>query len=158
MLPPGILEVGLRFRDNMADVKRQLGGPPRTIEHGDFRVDNLVFGTWEADAPLTVIDWQGVVYGPRRRRCRLPAGVRHEAGATEGQRDGPAKGLPRDLAGMWRWRLRLRTVRPRLDRLVGATARLDFLSSERGRIFVKTLIERFDSVIADHNVVELMRG
>ena len=31
---------------------------PHTIIHGDYRLDNLFFGTDESDYELAVIDWQ----------------------------------------------------------------------------------------------------
>ncbi|EID13218.1 phosphotransferase enzyme family protein [Mycobacterium xenopi RIVM700367] len=32
--------------------------------HGDYRLDNLLFGAAGADRPLTVVDWQTVTWGP----------------------------------------------------------------------------------------------
>jgi Phosphotransferase enzyme family len=39
--------------------------PPLTLLHGDFRLDNLLFGNGGGDgaAPLTVVDWQTVTVG-----------------------------------------------------------------------------------------------
>ena len=34
------------------------------LVHGDFRLDNLLFGTEGADRPLTVVDWQTVTWAP----------------------------------------------------------------------------------------------
>lgn len=34
------------------------------LVHGDYRLDNLLFGTEGADRPLTVVDWQTVTRGP----------------------------------------------------------------------------------------------
>lgn len=36
---------------------------PQGLVHGDFRLDNLLFGTGEAAKPLTVVDWQTVGWG-----------------------------------------------------------------------------------------------
>ena len=36
---------------------------PRTIVHGDFRMDNLFFGQREGDAPVVIVDWQGTLRG-----------------------------------------------------------------------------------------------
>ncbi|CAM3272717.1 phosphotransferase [Mycobacterium intermedium] len=33
------------------------------LVHGDYRLDNMLFGTPEADRPLTVVDWQTVSWG-----------------------------------------------------------------------------------------------
>ena len=64
VVPPTLLEIGQRFGDNAAGIMRQLGGAPRTINHGDYRLDNMFFGVPEAGRPLTVIDWQGPRIGP----------------------------------------------------------------------------------------------
>ncbi|MDT5146900.1 MAG: hypothetical protein QOC58_1545, partial [Mycobacterium sp.] len=39
-------------------------GRIRGLVHGDYRLDNLLFGTEGADRPLTVVDWQTVSWGP----------------------------------------------------------------------------------------------
>lgn len=39
-------------------------GAARGLVHGDFRMDNLLFGEDGADRPLTVVDWQTVTTGP----------------------------------------------------------------------------------------------
>ncbi|MEH3139809.1 MAG: phosphotransferase [Mycobacterium kyogaense] len=36
----------------------------RGLVHGDFRLDNMLFGQPGADRPLTVVDWQTVTWGP----------------------------------------------------------------------------------------------
>ncbi len=37
---------------------------PWTVQHADYRLDNLMFGTKDGGAPLSVVDWQTVVLGP----------------------------------------------------------------------------------------------
>ncbi len=39
-------------------------GAPRGLIHGDFRLDNMLFGQDGAQRPLTVVDWQTVTWGP----------------------------------------------------------------------------------------------
>ena len=39
-------------------------GRPQGLVHGDYRLDNMLFGTAEADRALTVVDWQTVSWGP----------------------------------------------------------------------------------------------
>jgi len=39
------------------------GGLPGTIQHGDYRLDNLLFGTPAGGPPIAVVDWQTVVLG-----------------------------------------------------------------------------------------------
>jgi len=37
---------------------------PWTVQHGDYRLDNLLFGTPEGGPAVVVVDWQTVVHGP----------------------------------------------------------------------------------------------
>ncbi|MCV7433802.1 DUF7064 domain-containing protein [Mycolicibacterium bacteremicum] len=37
---------------------------PQGLVHGDYRLDNMLFGADGADRPLTVVDWQTVTRGP----------------------------------------------------------------------------------------------
>ncbi len=39
-------------------------GRPQGLVHGDYRMDNMLFGEPGADRPLTVVDWQTVTFGP----------------------------------------------------------------------------------------------
>ncbi|MEW5810341.1 MAG: phosphotransferase [Actinomycetota bacterium] len=39
-------------------------GGLRGLVHGDYRLDNMLFGRPGADRPLTVVDWQTVTWGP----------------------------------------------------------------------------------------------
>ncbi|MEB4212204.1 DUF7065 domain-containing protein [Mycobacterium sp. 94-17] len=43
-----------------------VSGPGRVqgLVHGDYRLDNMLFGIEGADRPLTVVDWQTVSWGP----------------------------------------------------------------------------------------------
>jgi Ecdysteroid kinase-like family len=52
--------------------------------HGDYRLDNMLFGEAGAERPLTVVDWQTVSWGPARTDAScflggaLPANERRE--------------------------------------------------------------------------------
>ncbi len=39
-------------------------GSFKGLIHGDYRLDNMLFGAAGADRPLTVVDWQTVTWGP----------------------------------------------------------------------------------------------
>jgi hypothetical protein len=58
-----VLEVGRRL---MPDIGPYLRHHPRpwTVQHADYRLDNMLFGTTEGGAPLAVVDWQTVTLGP----------------------------------------------------------------------------------------------
>ena len=57
---------------------------PMGLVHGDYRLDNLLFGQAGADRALTVVDWQTVTWGPACTDlayflgCALPTDVRRE--------------------------------------------------------------------------------
>jgi hypothetical protein len=58
-----IMALGERL---MARLPKYLGDRqgPSTVAHGDFRLDNLLFGIDEAGPPVVVVDWQTVTHGP----------------------------------------------------------------------------------------------
>lgn len=45
-------------------VAEAVNGGLAGLVHGDYRLDNLLFGAAGADRPLTVVDWQTVTWGP----------------------------------------------------------------------------------------------
>jgi hypothetical protein len=57
-------------------------GRIRGLVHGDYRLDNMLFGAVGADRPLTVVDWQTVTWGPAMTDlayflgCALPVAER----------------------------------------------------------------------------------
>jgi hypothetical protein len=40
------------------------GGAPFTVQHGDFRLDNILFDVQGGRAPMATLDWQTVTVGP----------------------------------------------------------------------------------------------
>ncbi|MGV0790922.1 DUF7064 domain-containing protein [Mycolicibacterium sp. XJ1819] len=57
---------------------------PKGLVHGDYRLDNMLFGQAGADRPLTVVDWQTVTWGPAMTDvayflgCALPDPLRRD--------------------------------------------------------------------------------
>jgi hypothetical protein len=62
-VPPEILSIGERFGQYVIPLMDQLAAEPRTIMHGDYRLDNLFFGTDQGGPELAVVDWQIVSKG-----------------------------------------------------------------------------------------------
>jgi hypothetical protein len=64
-LPPEALALSQRIGDHLAEWALSATGPetPATLVHGDFRLDNMLFGTAEGGPPLAVVDWQTVGLG-----------------------------------------------------------------------------------------------
>jgi hypothetical protein len=54
------------------------------LVHGDYRLDNMLFGQQGAERPLTVVDWQTVTWGPAMidvayfLGCALPDDIRRD--------------------------------------------------------------------------------
>jgi hypothetical protein len=57
-VPKSVLETGEKLAERSGKLLDELAEPPRTIYHGDYRIDNLFFATPDGGDPLAVIDWQ----------------------------------------------------------------------------------------------------
>lgn len=55
-LSPAMREIASEMRTHVVDLLNALAEEPRTIAHGDFRLDNIFFGPGKSD--LAAIDWQ----------------------------------------------------------------------------------------------------
>jgi aminoglycoside/choline kinase family phosphotransferase len=57
-LSPQMVATGERLGEKAGEIMQEMAAPPRTIIHGDYRLDNLFFGTEEGKPSLAVADWQ----------------------------------------------------------------------------------------------------
>lgn len=57
-MPPGLRLVGERLDREIQVIKSKLTKPPRTVIHGDYRLDNCFFPQPPEPRPLVVIDWE----------------------------------------------------------------------------------------------------
>ena len=57
-LTSSMLHTAERFGKHIDNVTARLAEPPWTITHGDYRLDNMLFGTQGGEPVLTMIDWQ----------------------------------------------------------------------------------------------------
>lgn len=58
------IELGQAFTDNIAGYYRAMAAMPYTVQHGDYRPDNVLFDALDGTVPLAVLDWQTVLYAP----------------------------------------------------------------------------------------------
>ncbi|MEY2476262.1 MAG: hypothetical protein QOG87_1577 [Actinomycetota bacterium] len=58
------LDLAARVAEGLPHLFEQRVGQPITVTHGDYRLDNMLFGTAEGSAPLAVVDWQTAATGP----------------------------------------------------------------------------------------------
>jgi hypothetical protein len=70
------------------DAYLALEAGPRTVVHGDYRLDNLLFDPTPGGVPVTVVDWQTCTHGQGLQDvayfigAAMPADVRREAEGT----------------------------------------------------------------------------
>jgi len=60
VMPASMTEVAEKLKSNVAYVVSSIGESPRTLIHGDFRLDNLFFSSGKDGAALAAVDWQVV--------------------------------------------------------------------------------------------------
>jgi hypothetical protein len=63
LLDDPVLDVGRRLMPHIGAYLHHQGRP-WTVQHADYRLDNLLFGTSAGAAALSVVDWQTAVLGP----------------------------------------------------------------------------------------------
>ena len=56
MLPDSLHDSGSRLGEHRGEILRRLNSRPRTLVHGDYHLDNLMFGE-EVDQ-IAIVDWQ----------------------------------------------------------------------------------------------------
>ena len=57
-MPPGLRGLGNRLANEVHEIKARLTMPPRTIPHGDYRLDNCFFPTTPGSRSVVVFDWE----------------------------------------------------------------------------------------------------
>ena len=62
-LTSSMIHTAERFGRHFDKITARLAEPPCTIVHGDYRLDNMFFGTKGSEPILTLIDWQVSVRG-----------------------------------------------------------------------------------------------
>lgn len=62
LLTDAIKAFGEQLPEKLTD-KSQFGKPPRTLVHGDFRLENVFFGDSLGKQGFAVIDWQDISHG-----------------------------------------------------------------------------------------------
>ncbi|MXY43627.1 MAG: phosphotransferase [Dehalococcoidia bacterium] len=160
-LRPSTIDLINRLGDSLARIRLQLSRPPRTILHGDYRLDNLAFD--ESGRGPAVIDWQApsigrsvadmayfIVYciDPNERRAlesellKLYHSVLVEYGVGAYDFESCMEDYRLSIAANM-----LRTVR------VGGT--FDY-SGDRAQALLRTILHRVETALSDHRVAELI--
>lgn len=64
VLEPQYLDVAKRFAPIYARILRDHNTAPRTVQHSDFRLDNVLFDAAGIPGSMATLDWQTVTLGP----------------------------------------------------------------------------------------------
>ena len=152
-----------RFLAAIPALQEWLVTAPSTIAHGDFRMDNLFFGTEPDHQPMVVIDWQGCL---RTKGVPDVAYLLSQSMPTEQRRRSE-----RDLVELWRqtlvdggvsgysaeeaWEDYRRAVLALWTLVVVIAGTLDS-SNERGRAWMTEMIRRSAATIADLDLLDLL--
>lgn len=134
----------------------------RGLLHGDYRLDNMLFGTSDGDGakPLTVVDWQTVTWGPVLADaayflgCALPADVRRDNydALLQAYLDGLGSGAGVDLDGV-----RDGVRRQSFFGVVMAIASSVMVErTERGDLMFMTMLERHCQHVLDTDAMALL--
>ena len=110
LLDSGAVAIGERLVAHIEALFAKLARMPLTIQHGDFRADNVMFDIHDGAEPVAIVDWQTVMLGPGVLDvayfvgATLPAGERrsHEMGLFDRYYDSLAdQGVRYAKASLW---------------------------------------------------------
>lgn len=163
-LPDRIKEIGERLGHHRAEmIRRPRGTAPRTLRHGDYSLDNLVFGAPGGVPSITVIDWQRMgigsgigdvayflgenLYPEVRRSVEMELLGDYHRILVDGGVQG--YGFEQCLRG---YRL---SLLDRLGSLISTIAAMPF-TEEQIRVHIEVLLPRVSAAILDNDAGELL--
>ena len=164
-MPRGLRLLGDRLILEIPRIKAKLSEPPRTIIHGDYRLDNCFFPTNAWPHPLVVFDWEfcarsrgtcdvaafiGEAFPPQQRRKEEFGLLRayHSALVNNGVRGYPFEECLSD------YRLSMLEV---LVFWIVTGGYCDF-DGQRASAYLRNSLERFDAAVSDLACTELLSG
>jgi aminoglycoside phosphotransferase (APT) family kinase protein len=182
-LPAGFAATAERIIERLGELQAATVGSPRTLVHGDYRLENMMFADPAGEDSLVIIDWQLIGYGPgaydlayfigqsltvelrRSSEARLLELYR-ETLAAAGVHDYSAEQLAEDyrrglLAAM---RIPLTgsgefaRVREEANRLSGAIREGYDAALQAGDALMQMIAERNVAAIVDTSAAELLRA
>ena len=162
-MPQRLRLLGDRLSREISSIKAKLTNPPRTIVHGDFRLDNCFFRTSAGAQSLVVFDWEFCArsrgtydvatfisdsFPPQQRRNEELGLLRtyHSTLVSNGVSDYPFEECLSD------YRLSMLEI---FVFWIVSGGYCDF-DGERATAYLHSALERFDAAIADHASTELL--
>ena len=162
-MPPALRRLGDRLSLEVPRIKAKLTTPPRTIIHGDYRLDNCFFQTSAGAQSLLVFDWEFCARGrgtydvatfvseafpPQQRRNEELSLLRtyHSILVSNGVKDYPFAECLAD------YRLAMLEI---FVFWIVTGGYCDF-DDERATVYLHNSLERFDAAISDLAATELL--
>ncbi len=162
-MPQGLRLLGDRLSLEVPNIKARLTNPPRTIIHGDYRLDNCFFPTPAGSRSLVVFDWEfcarsrgtydvatfiSEAFPPQQRRNEELGLLReyHSILVSNGAGDYPFEECLSD------YRLSMLEV---FVFWIVTGGYCDF-DGERAGVYLRNSLERFDAAISDLACTELL--
>lgn len=164
-IPESFINIVNQSKKHVAAIRLELGKAPKTLTHGDFRLDNMFFkdGTTKKGMEIIVIDWQFATIGrgvsdvawfmmycmnPAKRRMTEMELLKeyHETLLENGVKEYTFKKCVLD------YRLSMLQL---VQRIIPAGAHLDF-TSERGSSVISLVFERTTAALMDLEVTNLL--
>ncbi len=153
------LALGEAFGSSVGDWSRGWI-PPACVIHGDYRLDNMMFGTEEGGYPLATVDWQTVGHGPGIRDATyfigagltLPDRRAHEMDVLRHYHDAL---VSRGVTG-YKWQRCLDEYRSATlaGVLMTVIASQAVASDDRGRAMFAAMAERHFAHAIDHQATD----
>jgi aminoglycoside phosphotransferase (APT) family kinase protein len=161
-LEPGLVATAELLMRSISRFLRDRPGP-RAVQHGDYRLDNMLFGTRAGGAPLAVVDWQTVVWGPPAFDAAyfLGAGLvledrrRHEAALLRIYHDGLLRYGVADYSWDDLWRDYRRYAFGGFLMAIGASMMV--VQTDRGDEMFLAMLRRHGAQIDDLEAAEFLR-
>ncbi len=162
-LPPEIAAVKDRYIAAIPSIQRWMTASPRTVVHGDFRMDNMFFGREPGQHPIVICDFQGVLRGKGAHDLAyflsqsLPVEIRrlHERDLVSRWQAGLLAGGVDDYSATQAWEDYRRSVLGLWTYVTVIAGALD-PSNERGREWMREMVRRSATTILDLDLLDLL--
>jgi hypothetical protein len=160
---PDLRRVGERMASTIEALMADMARPPRTLCHGDFRADNLMFSSDGRASAMTTVDWQAVMQarGAFDVGCLMSMSVAtglrraHEAMLLRGYHDRLTAAGVEDYAYEAFFHDYRRGLLIGFTYVVQAGAAAEFTHPRTEALF-DSAVRRIDAAVQDHRLVEFV--
>jgi len=162
-VPDFMRDLKSRYLAAIPRMQEWITAEPRTVVHGDFRMDNLYFGTNPDQVPVALGDWQGILRGNGAHDLAyflsqsMPVEARraHERDLVARWHAGLVAGGVRDYSFERAWEDYRRAVLYLWTYVTVIAGALD-PANERGRRWMTEMIRRSSAAIDDLGLIALL--